>query len=260
MRTGMTPHAVASFHPTDPGTVPSERLRSRAKRDRLVVGFVCAALLAMAIYFGPVERLFEFAVAHGSWRLDVVLTTLFVASMAAAFLAWRRWTDVVAEARAHAVEERDLLDAERRWRAFFLVSPTAIVVVNVGTREIVDTNPEFERLTGYRRREAYGRTVPALGLFATPDLFSRGGDDESIRSLETIVRTATGETRSVLVSSDPVVLDNQHLLLVSLVDISAHRTQEREQAHQAMHDAFSGFFDHAPFVEWTRRALVRSGR
>jgi PAS domain S-box-containing protein len=55
-----------------------------------------------------------------------------------------------------------------RYRFLFHASPDGIAFARWGDGVLVDVNPGFERMSGYSRAEAIGRTTLELGLWADP--------------------------------------------------------------------------------------------
>jgi PAS domain S-box-containing protein len=60
-----------------------------------------------------------------------------------------------AQERLKAMDERDL--GQERFLRFFRSSPAALFVQSTRDGHIIDVNPAFERMTGYRRRQVTGK-------------------------------------------------------------------------------------------------------
>ena len=90
--------------------------------------------------------------------------------------------------REHQQTLHELRFSEDKFNRAFLASPDSITISSLDKGEILEVNKGFERLTGYRRDEAVGRTVKDLGLWA--DL------DDRHEMLEILNRH--GEVRSVV--------------------------------------------------------------
>ena len=110
----------------------------------------------------------------------------------------------------------------------------------------IDVNEGFIRLTGYRREEVIGRTTLELGLWA--DLSERESVLREIReqghlhNREGLLRTKSGEIRSLMVSVESIQLGSTPCLIYLCHDITerkrmedALRTRERE-LHAALQE------------------------
>ncbi|HEX6243225.1 MAG TPA: PAS domain S-box protein, partial [Polyangiales bacterium] len=65
--------------------------------------------------------------------------------------------------------EEALQRAEEKFARVFWAAPVAICMTRVADGLIFDVNREFERLFGYSRAEAVGRTTVELGMWPDPD-------------------------------------------------------------------------------------------
>ena len=63
--------------------------------------------------------------------------------------------------------ERALRRSEERFAQAFQASPACLLMMRLEDGRLIDVNDSFERLTGFAREEALGRTPLELGLWAT---------------------------------------------------------------------------------------------
>src|SRR5262249_10300308 len=65
----------------------------------------------------------------------------------------------------HQRAERGLRESETKFRAIFEASPDAKIIFSAIDSRIMEVNPAFTRLFGYRADEATGKTALQLGLW-----------------------------------------------------------------------------------------------
>jgi diguanylate cyclase (GGDEF)-like protein/PAS domain S-box-containing protein len=86
-------------------------------------------------------------------------------------------------------EERALQDSEIRYRTAFMTSPDAINISSLADGRYLEVSDGFERMTGWSREEAVGKTVAQLGLYANladrqrlADVLRRDGYFENVEA------------------------------------------------------------------------------
>jgi diguanylate cyclase (GGDEF)-like protein/PAS domain S-box-containing protein len=245
-----------------------ERSRGLSRGMKLQLFKVCA-LAILAIVLVIRFELYETVERHlrrvdRSWELDQLLGVFVVLTTALTYLTIARWRDLNREARVRQKAEQGLLESEHRLRVLFSGSPSAMVALNEESRRILEVNPEFERLTGYARREVLGLSLSGIRLWESPDVEARISSADTAlerhRSLETTLRARNDERRIVLLSSDRVVIDGAKTLLLSFHDITERKELERQLAHQALHDALTGLPNRVLFLDRVMQALARTRR
>ena len=131
--------------------------------------------------------------------------------------------------------ERALRESEERFVKAFQSIP-AILSLSDATDEgrFLHVNEAFERLCGYSRKEAIGRSSVELGMWAedpneyaeSERLFARDG---RLRNFEHRFRTRSGEVRTGLTSSEIVEIGGKPVALTATVDIT-----EQKKTDEAM--------------------------
>jgi len=133
--------------------------------------------------------------------------------------------------------EESLRENEERFARAFLASPTPALIASLDTGRVVDANEALERVTGYRRTDLLGRSVPELRLFAGPDQVRgmlhtlRGG--RGIHGLETSYTQASGEPGVALIYAEPIVLAGETCAIWQGIDVTASRRAEAERRRLA---------------------------
>lgn len=124
----------------------------------------------------------------------------------------------------------DLTRSQQYFRALFNKTPSAVGISTVAEGRLCDVNEEFCRLTGYTREELLGRTTLELGLWADPS--ERGTvlreiqDQGYLHNREGLLRTKSGEIRSLMVTVDSIQLGTTPCLIYLAHDITERNRAE----------------------------------
>ncbi len=135
-------------------------------------------------------------------------------------------TDITARREA----ERALRISEEKFHRAFTASPHAITLSDMVTGRYIEVNDGFERITGYTRAEAVGRTSLEMGMWKNPEeriaLVRRLIADGRVRDFELNFIDKAGRHLIVRNNAETVTIDGK-LCLVSLnEDITARRAAE----------------------------------
>jgi PAS domain S-box-containing protein len=129
-----------------------------------------------------------------------------------------------------------LKKAEEKFSSVFFGAPVGITICCTRDGRISDVNREFERLSGYARDEAVGRTGVELALW--PDVEAAEDYLESVlsgngpRNVELLLRTKAGKLIPLRHSGHTMHLDGETYLLSAFVDLS-----ERKRAEAAIRES-----------------------
>ncbi len=138
----------------------------------------------------------------------------------------------------HDITERRQADeairqSEKRFSQAFHASPVPCVMLALADGRYLEVNEAWLRLMGYTRAEAIGNTSLGLHVWAEPeqrsDFFRKLQANGSVRNEEYLTRTKSGELRTILLSAEPLELNNQSYLLCFIYDIT-----EIKQTQQAL--------------------------
>jgi PAS domain S-box-containing protein len=133
----------------------------------------------------------------------------------------------------HRQAEEALRKSEEKLSKIFRTSPTLINLTNTRTHRYLDVNDAFERITGYSREEAIGRTTVELGIWADPqrrrELLQQLQAEGQVRNAEIRLRTKTGEMRTGLLSSELIEIEGETCTLTAVADIT-----ERKRGEEAL--------------------------
>lgn len=131
---------------------------------------------------------------------------------------------------------RDITDAKRmaesvrtsqeKFLKAFNASPASTCIVTMKDSRYVEVNTTFQRMWGYKREEAVGRSVVELKVWLGVDQWEYVrrvfADQGRIRELELRLRAKTGEERTVLLSVEPIEVGNEPCMLLVAMDMSDH--------------------------------------
>jgi PAS domain S-box-containing protein len=161
-----------------------------------------------------------------------------------------------ARQRQLASERQAREESERKYEALLRAAPDAIVLVDAGTREIVDVNERTLELTDYSESDLLGTDILDLHPAADRDRYRQlftEADDVTARSafpdgtpLE--LERADGRTVPIELSVSVVELDGQRLRQGIMRDISDRR--EREESLERQRELFRTTQDMAQLGGW----------
>lgn len=142
--------------------------------------------------------------------------------------AWRMrgvMQDIDAAHRAEQV----LRESQQRFARFFELMPYPMGMSRYSDGTYLDINPAFEELVGLTREQAVGHTAVQLGIL-TPqlreDVIEEARRTGALNARELEIRTARGETRTVLQSMRITESDGEKRWMFAVQDITARKQAE----------------------------------
>lgn len=156
----------------------------------------------------------------------------------------------------------DLTRSQQHFQSLFHWIPSAVGISTIAEGRFIDVNEGFSRLTGYTREEVIGRTTLELGMWADPSqraiVLQELQKQGHLHNREGLLRTKSGEIRSLMISLHPIQLGATPCLIYLGHDIT-----ERKSAEEALHkseDRYRALYQDSPFMYFTVSAdgIVRS--
>lgn len=129
-----------------------------------------------------------------------------------------------------------LLQSEQRFFKLFHAASNPMAITTVKEGRIIDLNEADARLGGFTREELIGHTVMERNLLVDPkqrEVLSQKLQEEGrVHNLEIEVRTKTGDIRTVLLSLDPITVNDEPCQLGFTIDIT-ERKKESDALRQS---------------------------
>jgi PAS domain S-box-containing protein len=169
---------------------------------------------------------------------SIIYMTYLTLSLAVAFglflmVTRRLRTDERAQFAERQRAEAGLRESEARQSAMFRASPVGISLTHYPDGRLWDANEAFLRLLGLRREEAIGRLTTELEIWADPGVRQRLvealGAQGSVRDVETVYRTRSGEPLDVFLTMELTDIRGERYILALAQDITGRKAAERER-------------------------------
>jgi PAS domain S-box-containing protein len=127
--------------------------------------------------------------------------------------------------------------SEIRYRRLFETAHDGVLLVDPGTRKIVDANPFMTKLLGYPHRQLVGKELFEIGLLkdevASREMFRTLKRKREIRYEDLPLESRRGEHQEVEVVANLYAEDGHHIIQCNIRDITARKKIERDLAEKA---------------------------
>ncbi len=171
----------------------------------------------------------------------------------------KRVLTFVASQAASAVERRRSEQIQRESQDYFTksfhASPALMLLADLATAKILETNEAFLRASGFTRDEVIGHTSIDLGVWVDKlerervitELRARG----FVHDYETVFHNKRGEPRYVLLNADVFELGGRPAMLITAIDLTERRRREQvqEATYRISRAVLAGGDLHALFTE-----------
>lgn len=135
-----------------------------------------------------------------------------------------------------AESEKGRRESEDRFFKLFHASSYPIAISTIKDGRMIDLNQASAELGGYTREELIGAVEAERGLWVDPKqrdiVFGKLQEEGRVHDIEVQLRSRSGAIRTVLLSADPIVLNDEPCLLSVSTDIT-----EREKTAAALRES-----------------------
>ena len=111
------------------------------------------------------------------------------------------------------------------FRQAFYTSSVAKAIVVRATGEFLDANDAFSCLVGYPRHQVIGHEALDLAVWEDEGerarLFRRLETESYVQDLGARIKTQSGEVRALLITAEPVQLDDRPCMIITALDVTA---------------------------------------
>lgn len=139
----------------------------------------------------------------------------------------------------------DVTQQEEKFSKAFHSSPYGVMLTRVADGKIFEVNEGYAKMSGYLPEEMVGRTTVELNVWLSEreraafiqEIEANG----SVHDFEATLRRKSGEFRTVLLSSEKLMIHGQESLLSTISDITFRKQAdgEREKLIRELQDALS---------------------
>jgi len=160
--------------------------------------------------------------------------------------------------------EQSLIFSEEKFSKAFHASPDWVVISRRDTGELLDVNEGFERISGYTRAEALGRTSQELGIWADPSVRAeavrRLNEQGSVSNVEALFNRRGGGTCWMNFSFESIELGGEACMLGVGRDITERKLMEHEVHQLAFYDALTKLPNRRLLNDRLNQAMLASKR
>jgi PAS domain S-box-containing protein len=128
--------------------------------------------------------------------------------------------------------EDELRRSKENFAKAFISNPAAIAITRLADGKFININPAYTRIMEYETNELLGRTAAEMNIYVHSEerdqIIRQLGEQGNIRNYELHVRTKTGDTRSIVISMEPIIYNEEECILTVFIDISERQKMETE--------------------------------
>lgn len=127
--------------------------------------------------------------------------------------------------------------SEIRYRRLFETAHDGVLLLDPGTRKIVEANPFMIKLLGYTHRQLVGKELFEIGLLkdevASQEMFEKLKRKREVRYEDLPLESQSGRHQEVEVVANLYQEDGHHIIQCNIRDITARKKTEQELAEKA---------------------------
>ncbi|MTI82014.1 MAG: PAS domain S-box protein [Firmicutes bacterium] len=144
------------------------------------------------------------------------------------------WASIQRDITKRKQAEEQLRFSEERFSKAFNASPSMMSIKSYPDFKFIEVNEYFVEATGYSLDDVINRTPKDIGIFGDDlvhqKLVKQLKQDASIKNIEVIYITKSGEERIALISLDIIKIQGEKYVLAVAKDITEEKRLEEEMA------------------------------
>jgi PAS domain S-box-containing protein len=125
---------------------------------------------------------------------------------------------------SNKLAEEALRESEERFKAVYNASPSAISISEIGTGRLIQINEAYEKLFGYGKYEAIGKSSFEIGIWINNDdrkmLIDAISNNNLYNNLEINFKTRSGSIINCLLSGRIIQIKNNNFMVTIIHDIT----------------------------------------
>ncbi|HML06384.1 MAG TPA: PAS domain S-box protein, partial [Methanobacterium sp.] len=149
--------------------------------------------------------------------------------------------------------ENDLMESEQKYSHLFYETSVPAALLSLPDAVIVDVNLALEKLVGFTKQEMIGKTSIEIGIGKYGErkqALGRFKKQDLLNENEVSICTKSGETRIVIINTNPVKWGGQSYAISTMQDIT-----ERKNAEEEMQELYENLQQFAEELEVTNEEL-----
>lgn len=142
------------------------------------------------------------------------------------------WVIIASDISERKKMETIIKENEEKYSTVFYANPMPMTIYSPVTQKIIDVNTAFQNKNGYKREECIGKTITELSFFVHPEQQEGIGrlmqEQGRVDNYEAQMKLATGEIRTMLLSSGMITLGGEQYLVSAANDITEQKLIEKQ--------------------------------
>jgi len=128
--------------------------------------------------------------------------------------------------------EESLRQSQENFAKAFNSNPAAIAITRLVDGKFISLNSAYTRIMEYEPHEILEHTAAEMNIYVHAEerdqIIRQLREQGAVRNYELLVRTKSGETRSIVVSMEPILYNAEACILSVFIDISERKKMELE--------------------------------
>ncbi len=199
------------------------------KSIRATLNFIIATFIVHALIFFYIGSVTIFERRDFNTFSSIPITILQFSDALVVGLLWTFGFIIMLNQRLSS----ELKESKEHFEEIFYTTPDMVIIADLFSGNIIDVNDIFEKLTGFRKDEALGKSTLEIGLWAEPEkrvevvkIITEG---KQCINKEFLMKCKNGEIKTILFSAKKVSLNGKDCLMSIVKDITELKKEEEEK-------------------------------